>query len=143
MDHKSPTTQSNGAENTEKVLRVPAKLIDSTVQSLADGKFDGLREFPNYIDDLISISDGADGIKQIADESVGMSREAKYGVAPAMENEMPNVPAEDREDIALGLSGLASIARIFFRRGRKQGVAEGRAQLVAELKAGTVSVESL
>lgn len=124
-------------QKTKDVLTLPAKLTDSVFASLKDGNFNALTDFGNFIDDISAIKPAIDGAKGLKDENAIMSIDARKELGPAIEAQMPNVPADDRYDIADAMTGILSAIRIGWRKGAK---AE-RAKLREELKSGSLSVE--
>lgn len=128
---------SNSNQNTINVLQFPAKLTDSVFASIADGKFNMLTDFANFIDDIGALKPAIDSIKEVKNENVEMSIEARKELGPAIESQMPNVPADDRYDIADAMTGILSAVRIGWRKGAK---AE-RAAIRAKLKTGEMTVE--
>lgn len=130
-------------KETNELLTVPAKFVDSTYQALADGKFDPLTDFTKYIDDILAIQSGVEGINKVKEENATMSIEDRDGVLKNLSSNMPSVPETDRYDISAGIHGLLSIFRIGWRKGHEKGLAEGQEQLVAKLKSDKVQVNDL
>lgn len=126
-------------QNTKDVLNLPAKLIDSVYASLADGSFNPLTDFGNFIDDFVAIKPAIDGIKGIKNENATMPIESRKELASSIEGAMSNVPEGDRYDIASAMTGVLSM----FRIGWRKGATAERAKLREELKAGTLTIEAL
>jgi len=128
-----------GNLNTKNVLKLPAKITDSVYASLEDGDFNFLTDFQNFIDDFIAVKPAIDSIKEMKEENLSMSIEERKDLQTSIVAEMPNVNEDDSFDIASGLTGVLSM----FRIGWRKGATAERAKLKAELKAGTLTIESL
>lgn len=114
------------AQQTKEFLNIPAKFTDSIYQSLEDGDFNALKDFPNFLDDLLAIQPGVEGINQIREENATMSIEDRDSVFDFVQNAMPNVNPDDRYDITSAMTGFLSLFRIAWRKGYEKGLEEGR-----------------
>ena len=105
---------------TTELLGFVAKLTDSTYQSFEDGDFNVREDFKNYIDDVLSIQEAVDGADKIKGENISMTVQEIEQMRKDLVALMPNVPENERHDIALGISGMLAWFRIGWRRGAKE-----------------------
>lgn len=126
-------------KETKEGLRIPAKLIDSIYASTADGSFNLLQDFANFIDDIGAIQPGIEGLRLIDEENATMPIQEREELRQSMMDDMPNVNIDDRYDITDGITGILS----FFRIGWRKGFERGQEDLKAKLKSGEISVSDL
>lgn len=122
-------------ESKEFVI-LPAKLIDSTYQSLADGDFSILTDATNYIDDFISIQPAVQGFGEIRTENETMTVQEAEEIRDVISASMPNVDPQDRRDLTAGLDGVLSIFRLAWRRGAEKATKE----TIKKVKSGEIDL---
>ena len=115
-------------KETKEFLTIPSKFIDSTYKSLEDGNFKFLEDFGNYVDDLLAIQPGVQGINLVDDENATMTIAEANELKVAMSSQMPNVPENDRFDLTEGMSGLLAFFRIGWRKGYERGLAAANSE---------------
>jgi len=119
-------------KETIEVLIIPAKVIDSTFASKADGEFDLREDFANYLDDIIALQPALQDARLLDDEAVTQDTEDRKTLKGAIVAAMPNVPQPKRDlyaDAIMGAhAGLSLIWLSGFEAGQKRA-AEGKPML--------------
>lgn len=126
-------------KQSKEFLSIPGKFINGTYRSLEDGSFDPLTDFPNYIEGLLALQPGIQGINEMRGENATMTIAEREDLRASLEGDMAAVPADDRYDLASGITGLLS----WFRLGWRSGANRARQELIEDLKSGVVSIEDL
>jgi len=109
-------------KETLEFAQFPAKLIDSTWQSLSDGKFEPLKDLANYFDDLLSAPDAFKGLESLNDEGATMTDTEKAQILDSIFAAMPNVTPGYRYDLSAGIHGILAIFRVAWRSGYEKGL---------------------
>lgn len=135
MDQTNFEFRTAATKETAEALTPIVKVIDSIYQSTNDGTpFNLGQDYPNFIDDLLSIQPAIDGLNQVDEESITQTEEDRNQIKAVLRSNMPNVPAPQSYlvvDIIMGLHAGASLA---WRRGFNAGqdhILAGKAQITA------------
>jgi hypothetical protein len=132
---------SNGSSNkeTKELNAIPARFINGFYRSMEDGDFDFLTDYVNFLGTVTAIQPGISGASKIKEENIGMSIEDRNDLLDSLDREMPDVPPEDRYDIAHGLHGTLAWVRLAWRKGAQKGAED----LKEQIRNGEVSIEEI
>lgn len=125
-----------GNTKTIAVFGLPCMIFDSTVQSTADGEFNGISEFQNYIDDLLAIDPAVKGFAGLDEESAVMSTDDIREIPSLLEAKMPNVSEPLRTNVAQAVSGISAIYRVGFVSGESAGEEDALSSVAALINEG-------
>ena len=123
MDSDNQKLVLQGAtKETAELLTPFVKVVDSVFQSTNDETpFEFNKDYPNFIDDLLTLQPAIQGADQVDEESLTQTPEDRQNIRTALKGQMPNVPETQKELYVDAVMGMHAITSLFWRRGFNAG----------------------
>lgn len=126
-------------EQLNELLQFFGKAVNAGHQDAADGELNPVKDFAKYIPVLLAVQPAFQGIDQIGAELGKATVEAKQAALAALSGELSALSEADAYDLSTFAAGVVNgISYV-----KRKAYEKGRADLAAEIRAGSVSVNDL
>lgn len=118
-------------------------LVNGGVQDGSDGQFNPIKDLQEYVPAMFAAQPAFSGLGEYNNEQATMGIVEKQENQTALSEGMSDVPELDRYDLTAFLHGLECAYSLVARKNYQKGLSQGREELIAELKAGSVLISDL
>lgn len=127
------------SKETNELLAFGGKAINAGHKDAADGEFNPIKDFAEYIPVLLAGQSGLTGIGNIGAEQIEAEVVDQELTKATFKGELSDLDELDAYNLSEGVAGVINL----FSYVKRKGYEKGQADLAAALKAGTRSIDDL